>query len=49
LIEPAHTSEMAELIPGAKLVIMKDASHFAMWQRPDEFNAIVLDFLAGKS
>jgi pimeloyl-ACP methyl ester carboxylesterase len=47
-IEPAHTAEMAELIPGAKLVIMKDASHFAMWQHPEEFNAIVLDFLAGK-
>jgi pimeloyl-ACP methyl ester carboxylesterase len=47
-IEPAHTAEMAELIPGAELVIMKDASHFAMWQRPDAFNATVLDFLAGK-
>jgi pimeloyl-ACP methyl ester carboxylesterase len=47
-IEPAHTAEMAKLIPGAKLVIMKDASHFAMWQKPDEFNATVLEFLAGK-
>jgi pimeloyl-ACP methyl ester carboxylesterase len=47
-IEPAHTAEMAELIPGAKLVIMKDASHFAMWQQPDAFNATVLEFLAGK-
>jgi pimeloyl-ACP methyl ester carboxylesterase len=47
-IEPAHTAEMAELIPGAELVIMKDASHFAMWQKPDEFNATVLEFLAGK-
>ena len=47
-IKPAHTAEMAELIPGAKLVIMKDASHFAMWQKPDEFNAIVLEFLASK-
>jgi pimeloyl-ACP methyl ester carboxylesterase len=47
-IEPAHTAEMAELIPDAKLVIMKDASHFAMWQQPDAFNATVLDFLAGK-
>jgi pimeloyl-ACP methyl ester carboxylesterase len=47
-IEPAHTAEMAKLIPGAKLVIMKDASHFAMWQKPDEFNATVLQFLAGK-
>jgi pimeloyl-ACP methyl ester carboxylesterase len=44
----AHSAEMAELIPGAKLVIMKDASHFGMWQKPDEFNATVLEFLAGK-
>ena len=29
-------------------MIMKDASHFAMWQQPDEFNATVLEFLAGK-
>jgi pimeloyl-ACP methyl ester carboxylesterase len=47
-IEPAHTAEMAQLIPGAKLVIMNDASHFAMWQQPEAFNAAVLDFLAGK-
>jgi pimeloyl-ACP methyl ester carboxylesterase len=47
-IKPAHTEEMADLIPGAKLVIMKDASHFALWQKPDEFNATVLEFLAGK-
>jgi pimeloyl-ACP methyl ester carboxylesterase len=47
-IAPEHSAEMAELIPGAKLVIMKDASHFAMWQKPDEFNATVLEFLAGK-
>jgi pimeloyl-ACP methyl ester carboxylesterase len=48
-IEPAHTAEMAELIPGAELIIMKDASHFAMWQQPDAFNTTVLEFLAGKS
>jgi len=47
-IEPAHTAEMAQLISRARLVIMKDASHFAMWQHPEEFNATVLDFLAGK-
>jgi pimeloyl-ACP methyl ester carboxylesterase len=47
-IEPSHTAEMAELIPGAELVIMNDASHFAMWQQPDAFNATVLDFLEGK-
>lgn len=46
-IKPEHTAEMAALIPGAKLVILPDASHFAMWQRPDAFNAAVLDFLDG--
>jgi pimeloyl-ACP methyl ester carboxylesterase len=47
-IKSAHTRELAELIPGASLVIMKDASHFAMWQRPEEFNATVRKFLASK-
>jgi pimeloyl-ACP methyl ester carboxylesterase len=47
-IEPAHTAEMAALIPHAELVIMKDASHFAMWQQPDAFNATVLEFLDGR-
>jgi pimeloyl-ACP methyl ester carboxylesterase len=45
-IEPAHTAEMAALIPHAELVVMEDASHFAMWQQPDAFNTTVLEFLA---
>jgi pimeloyl-ACP methyl ester carboxylesterase len=44
-IKAEHTAEMAALIPGAELEIMPDASHFAMWQKPDAFNATVLDFL----
>ena len=47
-IKPEHTREMATLIPGASLVIMKDASHFAMWQQPEKFNATVRKFLAGQ-
>jgi pimeloyl-ACP methyl ester carboxylesterase len=47
-ITPEHTRQMAELIPGARLVILSDASRFAMWQRPEEFNATVRQFLAGK-
>jgi pimeloyl-ACP methyl ester carboxylesterase len=43
-----HTEEMAELIPNARLEIMKDASHFAMWQQPEAFNASVENFLSGK-
>jgi pimeloyl-ACP methyl ester carboxylesterase len=46
-IKPEHTRKLAELIPGAKLVILKDASHFALWQRPEQFNAAVRKFLAG--
>jgi pimeloyl-ACP methyl ester carboxylesterase len=46
-IRPEHTKEMAELIPGAKLVILPNVSHFAFWQDPQLFNKAVLDFLAG--
>lgn len=44
-IKREHTEYMAETIPGAKLVIIPDASHFAMLQNPDLFNAIMLKFL----
>jgi pimeloyl-ACP methyl ester carboxylesterase len=37
----AHTEKIASLIPGAQLVILPDASHFAMLQAPDEFNAAI--------
>nr|WP_316651299.1 alpha/beta hydrolase [uncultured Gellertiella sp.] len=43
-----HTEEMARDIPGAKLVILKDASHFAMLQDPDGYNAMIRDAMAGK-
>lgn len=43
-----HTEMMAKEIPGAKLVILPSVSHFAMWQNPEEFNAALLEFLAGK-
>jgi pimeloyl-ACP methyl ester carboxylesterase len=47
-IKREHTEEIAELIPNARLEIMPDASHFAMWQQPEAFNASVLAFLDGK-
>jgi pimeloyl-ACP methyl ester carboxylesterase len=46
-IRREHTEEMAQLIPGAKLVILPNVSHFAFWQDPKLFNKAVLDFLAG--
>jgi pimeloyl-ACP methyl ester carboxylesterase len=43
-ITRTHTDKIAALIPGAKEVILKDASHFAMLQAPDEYTAAVRSF-----
>ncbi|MFA1622475.1 alpha/beta fold hydrolase [Rhizobium mongolense] len=43
-----HTERMAKEIPGAKLVILKDASHFAMLQDPEGYDAMIRDAMAGK-
>jgi pimeloyl-ACP methyl ester carboxylesterase len=45
-ITRAHTDRMAALIPGAEEIILKDASHFAMLQAPDEYIAAVRSFLS---
>jgi pimeloyl-ACP methyl ester carboxylesterase len=45
LIKRAHTEEIAKRIPGAELIVFKDASHFALWQVPDDFNRAMLAFL----
>jgi len=37
--------EMSRLIPHAKLKVFQDASHFALWQDPDGFNAALVEFL----
>lgn len=37
--------EMAKLIPHARLKVFQDASHFALWQDPDSFNAALVEFL----
>lgn len=44
-IKRAHTEYMARAIPGARLIILPNASHFAMLQQPGEFNAAMLGFL----
>ncbi len=41
-----HTEEMAGLIPTAELILIPGTGHFAMWEKPEEFNQIVLDYLA---
>lgn len=44
-IKRNHTEYMAAAIPGAKLIILKDVSHFAMLQDPEGYTKAVLDFL----
>ena len=44
-IKREHTEYMAATIPGAGLLILPNASHFAFLQDPALFNAALLDFL----
>jgi pimeloyl-ACP methyl ester carboxylesterase len=39
--------EFGDLIPGARVVVYEDTGHVAMLERPDAFNALVRDFVAG--
>jgi pimeloyl-ACP methyl ester carboxylesterase len=48
VIELDQIKEMAELIPNGKLKVFANASHFAMWQDPESFNAAMLEFLGAE-
>lgn len=43
---PVKHAQIAARIPGSKLYIYDKCGHAVMMERPDEFNKIVLDFLA---
>jgi pimeloyl-ACP methyl ester carboxylesterase len=43
-IASAHADYLAATIPGAKRLELQGVSHFAPVQRPDIFNAAMLDF-----
>ncbi|MER9300754.1 alpha/beta hydrolase [Mesorhizobium sp. M0621] len=47
-IKREHTEYIASAIPGAKLIILPNASHFAMLQAPDEYSQAALDFIDAK-
>lgn len=49
IIKQSHDRYMASTIPGAKLVILPNVSHFAMLQNPELFNSAVLTALQGNS
>ena len=41
-----YEEEIHRAVPGSKLIKMKDAGHFPMVEKPDEFNAALDEFLA---
>jgi pimeloyl-ACP methyl ester carboxylesterase len=44
-IKRDHTEYMASAIPGAKLIILKNVSHFAMLQNPEGYTDAIVSFL----
>jgi pimeloyl-ACP methyl ester carboxylesterase len=49
-IIPLRTGQrIAEILPQAELVVIKNAGHNVMYDRPDVFNQAALDFVSGKS
>jgi pimeloyl-ACP methyl ester carboxylesterase len=46
IIKAEHTRHMASVIPGARLAVLRDTSHFAMLQDPVAFNQALIEFLS---
>jgi pimeloyl-ACP methyl ester carboxylesterase len=44
-IPPFLLRRVGETIPNSRVVIVPDAGHALQWERPDAFNAAVLDFI----
>jgi 2-hydroxy-6-oxonona-2,4-dienedioate hydrolase len=44
----AQGRRVAELIPGAKFVVMEDCGHWPQYEDPQTFDRIHLDFLLGR-
>ena len=45
LVAPVDADELVRAIPDCELVVIEGAGHNPMWDRADEFNALVLEFL----
>ena len=45
IIKPEHAKRMADAIPGARLAMLPNVSHFAMLQNPSQFNETLMSFL----
>ena len=47
-VDRKHTEYIASMVPGAKLAILKDVSHFAMLQDPEGYTKAIRDFFGSK-
>jgi 3-oxoadipate enol-lactonase len=48
MITPAHLIERCHsLVPGSRYHVALGSGHSVYWEKPDEFNQVVFDFLAG--
>ncbi len=45
VIRPEHAAHIAEAIPGAKLVVLKNVGHFALLQDPAQYIKAIEDFM----
>jgi 3-oxoadipate enol-lactonase len=45
VVDPQNASLLAEKIPAARVELLEDCGHLLMWERPDEFVAVVTEFL----
>jgi pimeloyl-ACP methyl ester carboxylesterase len=49
LVPSRFARELAEHVPHAELHIVREGGHMWCWEKPDEFNALALDFIAKHS
>jgi pimeloyl-ACP methyl ester carboxylesterase len=45
VVRAGHAATIAEAIPNAELVLLPGVGHFAISEKPAEWNKVVLDFL----
>ncbi|TAL12048.1 MAG: alpha/beta fold hydrolase [Nitrospirae bacterium] len=44
-ISLAAGEDLQRTIPGARLAVLPDAGHLPMWERPDDVNRLIIDFI----
>ena len=44
-LTPACSQKMHDALPDSRIKVLKNASHLSMWEVPDEYFAVLLDFL----